>query len=516
VIIQLVRLRYMLMWARMRGKPGSFLVLVVLILLISFLLLNSGFLGMLLGLILACEKNFTQTIHLIFLVLFFSPYFLTIMLWGRTQPLFSETILLRYPIPATIRFAARHIIGILDPLWLAQTLFVVGLIAVLVSKNLVAPFNALICTPLFVSVSYLSASASLALISRATLHSRSHSLLCLAGLGLFTTSIIAASFLKKSVSILNSPALEFLPSAAATHLLLEKSAVAFICYGVILAGWSFLSAGLLKRLEASSPSLSNRNPGRWETRIARVFASLFAGPWSPLIERSLLYHLRCNRVRINLAITIPAIMLMLHFMDRSLNPAEMLLIRLALLFVSGLFSVSTMMFNAYGYDGGGLLRLALYPIPFASTLYCANLASLVLSLTVGSSASLFVGTMRGLPIDPRAFLMLLLAACAGSFFLAALGLFSSTYMPTRAQFDRVFGGDTSPQTRGMICAIMFCSLLTAFQLSNASKTSQPTQFWWAFLMLLVFCVCLFIFSLRRVGRIIITKREDLLIDLCNK
>jgi hypothetical protein len=502
------------MWAQIRGRQSSFLIFITLILLPIVLGLSSGFAGIRLGLLLGAEPYKALTFHVIFLILYASSISLTIVLWARSQSVLSETFLRRYPVPPTTRFAARHIIGLLDPVWLAHIILIVGLLIIPVSRHAVAPMNALICAPVFILVSYLSAAAFLALLDRAALRLGGAGLLGIAGFALFSAAGIAAPFLNSPAKILCSRALDFLPPAAAARLLLENSVIAFICYGAILTGWCFLFAGMLKRLESSSPSIAGRDRGRAEAVVARFFARFFGKSWSPLIERSLLYHLRCNRVRVNIGITIPAILFMLHFMDRSHNPAEMLMIRSALLFVSGLFSVSMMMFNAYGYEGGGMARLALCPVPYAATLHCANLASLSLSLVIGSVASLFVAAMNGFPFRFSALLIFLSAAWAGSFFLAALGLFSSVYFPKRAQYDRVFGNDSSSVTHATICAVMFFSFTAAFWLAKVFKTPGPTPFWWAFPMLLALCAYLYILSFKRIGRLLVRRREDLLLNLC--
>jgi hypothetical protein len=505
----------MLMWAQIRGRHSSFLICGALILLVAFLGLNSGFVGMNVGLHFSPGLIGAQTILIIFWSLYAASVSLTIALWAHPQAVLSESVLRRYPISPTSRFLARHIIGLLNPTWLACILFIIVLLIALVLRRSVAPINALICAPFFISVTYLSAAAALALLRRAASHARNAGLLGMVALVVFTFAGIAIPNLHSPARILSSRALDFLPPAAAARLLLENSPVAFICYGVILAGWCFLLAGLLKRMEVSCPSIAGRCFEKVEAGVARFLARIFGKPRSPLVERCLLYHLRCDRIRANLMVTIPAILLMLHFFDRSQNIAEMLMIRAALLFVSGLFSVSSMMFNAYGYDGGGMARLALYPVPLAATLTSANLASLVLSLAVGSASAILVSATTGFPFDPRTLVVFVSSAWAGSFFLATLGLFSSIFFPKRAHYDRIFGNDSSSGTQGIICAVMFLAFIAAIRLGSKFETSGPVQFWWAFPMLLALCVYLYILSFKWIDRLLARRREDLLQNLCS-
>jgi len=518
VIAQLIRYRYLLIWARIRGRRSSFLIFGILVLLAVFLGLNSGFAGTVLGLLVVRGSTGAETIHAVFFILYAASIFLTIVLWAQPNPLLSEAALSRYPISPTTRFVARHIIGLLDPLWLTYIIFSAALFVILVFGHVVAPINALVCALLFISASYLSAAASLALFNRAALHPAGASLFGMVIFATFTTAAIAIPFMKFPARILSSGVLDFLPPAAAARLLLENSAIAFLCYGVILAAWCFLFAGVLRRMEACHPSISGNGPGKVETKMARFLSRLlsrFLGKaWPPLVERSLLYHLRCNRIRVNIGITIPVILFILHFMDRSQNPAEMLFIRAALLFVSGLISVSMMMFNAYAYDSGGITRLALYPVPFAATLHSANLASLVLSLTVGSAAASILSATARFPTDLRMLVIFVSAAWAGSFLLAALGLFSSVYFPKRAQFDRIVGSNSSLETQAIICIVMSLAFIAAIRLAAMFETSGPIQFWWAFPVLPALCICLYIASLKWISRLLTRRREDLLLKLC--
>jgi hypothetical protein len=515
MITQLIKLRYLLLWAQIRGKQSSFLVFGILILFVALWELNSGFVGIYVGLLLSREMISVRAIHFVFWILYAASIALTVVTWARPQAAFSDPTLRRYPISPKTRFLARHVIGLLDPLWLTVILFTVGLLTILVLKESIAPINGLICALFFISVSYLSAALLLALLQRAAWHPRSASLIGMAAVAVFTAAGITVPFLKSPASLFSWPALDFLPPAAAAHLLFEDSALAFVCYGVILAGWCYLFARLLKRMEAAHPSNSRRRSGKVEATIARFLSFFFGKAWSPLVERSLLYHLRCDRIRVNLGIAILAIPLMLHFLDRSQNIPEMLMIRAALLFVSGLFSVSNMMFNSYGYDGSGMARLALCPVPFATTLISASLASLLLSFVVGSASSSVVLSTMGFSIDPSTLVIFVSSAWAGAFFLATLGLFSSIYFPKQAHYDKIFGSDSSTGTQGIVCAVIFFTLMAAIRLASIFDASGPVQFWWAFPVLLAFCVYLYLFSLKWIGRLLAHRREDLLRNFCN-
>lgn len=425
-----------------------------------------------------------------------------------------DAVLRRYPLTRMGRLSLRHVSGLLDPVWL---FLAVSTIWVAAGYSAAGPYRALLTVPvalLFIGICYLS---SVVLLSVADLILSRRGGGTILGATAFLLFVAAGLLAVSGADPSNASgwreadlALRLLPPGAAASLLGGLDSPSALPDVTTLLLWAgFLASALVcaeRRALSDTPV----------TAVSDAFGilcdrmeGLFSGSFGPLVGKALRYHLRCDRVRFSFAGTVPLALLLPRFMSRGGGPYMAFLETAALMFLSAILATASITLNQFGYDGDGVRRYWLLPIPAVSALRAASVASLLSGGALGLVAIAGVPLMAGFPADARAVVILGSSAAAGLFFFNALGLWTSVAYPRKSNFRGVVGNELSfGATLGIGLGIAI-ALATAFVVEKSVPCALLLASWWGFTVVPVVCASLYLISFRLVSRAM-TARRDLL------
>ena len=425
-----------------------------------------------------------------------------------------DAVLRRYPLTRMGRLSLRHVSGLLDPVWL---FLAVATIWVAAGYSAAGPYRTLLTVPvalLFIGICYLS---SVVLLSVADLILSRRGGGTILGATAFLLFVAAGLLAVSGADPSNASGwreadlvLRLLPPGAAASLLGGLDSPSALPDVTTLLLWAgFLASALVcaeRRALSDTPA----------TAVSDAFGilcdrmeGLFSGSFGPLVGKALRYHLRCDRVRFSFAGTVPLALLLPRFMSRGGGPYMAFLETAALMFLSAILATASITLNQFGYDGDGVRRYWLLPIPAVSALRAASVASLLSGGALGLVAIAGVPLMAGFPADARAVVILGSSAAAGLFFFNALGLWTSVAYPRKSNFRGVVGNELSfGATLGIGLGIAI-ALATAFVVEKSVPCALLLASWWGFTVVPVVCASLYLISFRLVSRAM-TARRDLL------
>ncbi len=435
-----------------------------------------------------------------------------LLLGKGTRQSSLETVLRRYPLTRMGRLSLRHLSGLLDPVWL---LIAVSTGAVAAGCTGDGPGRTLLIIPvalLFIGICYLSSLVLLSVVDLILSHRGGGTVLGATAFLLF----LAAGLLVASPSDSSNAlpwheadlALRFLPPGAAASLLAGlRSPSGLLDVATLLLWFCFLAFALVL---AERRTLSDRSVTSVSEAFALVcdrVADLFESSFGPLVGKALRYHLRCDRVRFSFAGTVPLVLLLPRFMGRGSNPYMTFLETAALMFLSAILATASITLNQFGYDGDGVRRYWILPIPAVSALRAASVASLLSGGTLGLVAIAGLPLLAGFPLDGRVVTILASSAAAGLFFFNAVGLWTSVVSPRRSNFRGVMGNALSfSATLGIGLGIAL-ALAAAFIAAEFIPYASFLASWWCFTVVPALCASLYLISYRLVSRAMNSRRD---------
>lgn len=516
----LIRLRYQLLWAQARTSNGKYALLVVLYVIgVSvFLFLSLGGFGAAVTAIYLGRGE--QIARWILTGIFLNGLIVGVLLGIGPKNAFSDEMLRRFPMTALGRLATRHLIGLLDPIWPLMMAILLGLA---VGFALANPWRILIGLPivvLYIAICYLTAAALLAVINRLLQHRGGGLALSALMFVLITGAIfirpVAVDSHGREWGQVADQVLRCLPPEIAASLL---SGVRFNTGAfdvALLLVWGTLFFWVLASLERRSPVAQSDRRLRisWENPYDKV-ASWFGPALGPLVAKSLRYHLRCNRVRLGLALAVSFLVIfprvfspVTHHVD--LNGLRFLL-TLVLFFMGSCSGTFVMTVNQFGYDGAGIQRYPTFPVPFSRALCAASIASLVLGYSVILVALVAWIVLSGFSFDVRMPLMLILAGTSGLFLFNAEGVWTTVLFPRSCNFQSVFGNQLSLGGNvAMFSQIVITVIPLTFVISGVIKAEHVLSRWWVLVLFSVLCVGLYVVTLRLVDGVLKSRRERLM------
>lgn len=455
----LVRMRYKLLWAQARtgaGKAAMFFA-VYLIGLIVFALVTLGFFGT--GVATAQSGRIAILTQGMLGSFFVSGLTVSLLMGVGPGAAFGDNVLRRYPLSNRWRFAAQHLIGVLDPVWL---LIGGSLLGLAVGFRWMHVCSLLVSIPtfaFFLAATYLCA-AIVALIVRKLLQYRTAGLiLTVLGVLLILTFVLVATTAVTSEDTsqiwpVANALLACTPARAAAwvvggYTLFSRVAAATILLSWVLAG--AIGLRIIERFELAMPPGSAELPegDDYYDAVARLFPARLR----PLVAKSLRYHLRCNRVRYSLVMTAP-ILLFISLLGNHPGSDKGTLL-LAFMFVAGFFATMVMAVNYFGWDAAGMRRYPLLPIALPDALKAHSYSSMLLGF-LDAIGTMMVGIVVLRPrLSAQAYLFLAFDIVAGLFFLHAVALWIVVWAPKRADFSVMMGNVVSlPAKLLMIASIM--------------------------------------------------------------
>lgn len=510
-----VRLRYQLLWAQARTSSGRRALFIAAYAFGGSLLLLLSFGGSAAAMLSSLLERGEETARWIFTGIWVNGVTTGLLLGRGVPPASLDAALGRYPLTRMGRLCSRHLTGLLDPIWLFLSAITLGLAA---GFAVAGPGRTVLSLPavlLFIAICYLS---SLVLTTVAGL------LLSCRGGG---TIVGAAAFILFSAAglltaFLTDPAnaswrhgtdlvLRFLPPGAAASLLASAYSQEQLLDLTSLLLWFVFLGAALKTVEgcttAKGPVASISDS---VGVLLKGVESLFGHSIGPLVGKALRYHLRCDRVRFSVAATVPLVLLLPHFMGRGGGPYRVFLETMALMFLAGILATASITLNQFGYDGGGICRYWILPIPAVSSLFAASIASLFLG------GGLVLVAIAGLPLlaefrlDFRAAVMLTSSACSGLLLFNSLGLWTSVLSPRRGSFRGVIGNELSfGATLAIGLGIAF-ALAVSFAAEKLVPFAELLDQWWTFPLLAVLCAALYVTSYRSISKFFPARRESLI------
>jgi hypothetical protein len=514
LIGNLIRLRYKLMWARMRTRNGKIALFVAgyLALALFGLLMAGG--GVSAGVAAIRSGQGELIAGVVLTAVYFQALISTVLLGFGINAVFTETELRRYPVTARERFVARHCIGILDPFWFLVLVIDFGLlIGMYVFGNASLGLGALGILLLFVS-NYMLARA-LALAMERLTKGKTGSLVVMAGISCFGFLGALIPTLEKHKDwadrLLN--VLRLTPGFAAAGMVAGSTTTALYGLG-LLVWWGLGFAAILRWLErAPAPRKREAETSTiaWESGFERLGA-LFGPRNGPLVGHWLRFYVRNNRFRTLALITLPMMVFLTYNFGRNRHEHAQALFAAAVgtFPITSFLCTSRIAVNYFGYTDGGCRRLFLLPIRPGDTLRTASYASLLLG-----GGMLVLGTVLWLAAAPVpkngiGLLMLVASGLAGLFGFHAAGLWSSIYGPRRGKYDKGFGNDMSLAGNivfigGMVSALIVPQIL----LSTAPWAVSPAG-WWIAVAAAALALVFYRVSLRLVGEHVERHREHLM------
>ncbi len=523
-IALLVKLRYRLLWAQARTRNGKVALFFILYLLGISVAVFLGLGGIGTAVALAKLGRGEQVARWILSALFLNALIAGIVLGIGPRHAFSESVLRRYPMTRMDRLAARHLIGLLDPMWLLMLALVLGLAF---GFSLIYPWQILAGLPasiLCVATCYIATASLLLMIDR-MLQSRAGTLI-LGGLVLLLINAVAIpmQFLAASgapgLKNVADHVLRYTPPGAAAALLAGAGIGTQVFSAVTLIGWGVLLVWAIAALERSSPAVRTESGSdlSWENQYDNV-ASLFGPTLGPLVAKSLRYHLRCNRVRFGLVMAVPMIVLfprILTMVPRhtQVSADASFLITLVFFLVGAYSSTMVLAVNHFGFDGPGIRRYLIVPAPFSGALLAGSLASLLIGECVVLVSLILWMAMSGLSFDLRVPTMFFFSGNCGLFLMNACGLWTTTLSPRRCDFKGVFGNQLSLGGNVLMFLQIFLIVIplnyALFAGDTGADSRQILEWWWLSPLFTLFFVTLYVVTVRLMGPVLKWRRERLI------
>ena len=191
----LVRLRYRLLWAQARTSGGriAILLMVYLLVMLVFLFFSlGGFGAAMVGVKLGRGEAIARGV---LTSLFVWGIMISVVFGVGPRAAFSDVVLRRYPLTAIGRLTARHLIGLLDPVWFLLVASAIGLAIGFAVLGAGSVFVGLPAALLFIAVSYLATVLLLSLIDRTMQSGTGATVLSAVAFGLLSFSGLAISWL---------------------------------------------------------------------------------------------------------------------------------------------------------------------------------------------------------------------------------------------------------------------------------------------------------------------------------
>ena len=512
----LTRLRYRLIWARMRTSNGRLILFFALYLLGASVALLMAFGGMGAAIMESRFYGAGSLAQWTLTMFFINGVGLSLMFGLGTQEAFSEEWLRRYPLKAKERFIIRQIIGLLDPIWAFVAAGAFGLAAGFWLFGGGKIILGAIGAALFIAASYLATVCLFSFIGRVMRSRRASStfgilVLAMLSFGPLAVSLLVSSKAEDAWRFIERLLL-FTPPGAAAAMMAEDRLSTALGPAALLVVWVAALVLLLKKIESlrldaeanSSGGLSN---GDWDNFYDRI-AGMFGRRYAPFVSKSLRYHLRCNLIRFSL-LTSPLLVLFAKFLAVGGDQRAEGIVTFGLFFLTGSLTSVSMNLNLFGYDGAGVRRYAVLPSTLVTALQAGSLASLLLRAVVMLAAVALWIIFERKEFDSGALLMALEVAVSGLFLFNALGLWTSVLSPKAADFNALWNNRLSFGAN----VVMFCAAFPfgiAMALSRHIDPSDLLRFWPLGLVMTALSAAFYLFSMKMIEPVLNREREKLI------
>ncbi|MBS1856858.1 MAG: hypothetical protein JST11_15930 [Acidobacteria bacterium] len=511
LILELLGLRYKLLWAKTRSRNGRIALFLTgyLLLLLLFVLMAFGGFGAAIAAVRAGKS--LAIAQAVLTSLFIQAVISTNILGFGMNNLFNETELRRYPLSAADRALARHITSLLDPFWFLFLLLELGFALGLYGLGAAGFWNSTLAVLLMFLVNYLCARVVAAYIDRLMKRKGGPAiLLSLVMLLSILPGALAPLFEKnKALGARVVEHLGFLPSFAAADAMLGGFGAASRGF-LLLVFWTAAFALLLIRVEKRPPERRAAAATRltWESPFDR--AGAFFGPaLGPFVAHWLCFYARNPRTRTLMLLSLPLTAFLTYSTGHTLGADGLFVAALGTASLATFFGTARIAVNQFGYSGGGFRRYLLLPGDPAGALRAGSYASLIMG--AAAIPVLLVAWIALVPpFDPRRIVMLLASALTGLFLFNAAGVWVTLLNPRKGNYDSNFGNDLSLGGNVVVIGSVLCAMLLPRLLHHFAPAAVSPQSWWMLLPLPALAAALYRVSLTAAGPVFTARRERLL------
>ncbi|HMC58607.1 MAG TPA: hypothetical protein VKJ01_05395 [Candidatus Solibacter sp.] len=519
LIAELVRLRYKLMWAKTRSRNGRialFLAGYILLVMLIALLTSGGFGA---ALVAVRSGKAEMVARAVLGVLFLEGLIATTILGFGMNAIFSETELRRYPVNATERRVARHLIGIVDPFWFLFLALEVGLAVGLYAAGAGSFWLGFLAALLLFLCNYLAARV-LALIVDRVMQRKSGAFILLAvilSLSLGPSLLIPAFKENPQLGRATVNTLRYTPPFGAAAAMVRTDSGAVLGLGTVV-WWGLGLGAALVVLErrpprvrvASQSALAKSAAITFDGPFDRLAATLFDAEDAPLVAHWLRFYARNNRFRTFHLLSLPLVAFMTFAVSAQSGAGGLFATALGTIGCVSFLASSRISLNLFGYVGGAFRRYFLLPTDPSAALRTGSYASLLLSASILPFALLAWAVFAPVAFDPRKLFMLAGTGTTGLFVFHGLGLWVTLFNPRRGNYSSSLGNDLS--LGGNI--VLMGGVMTGIFLPKALLRWAPAFVsagnWWEVLPLALAGIGFYVVSLKAAGPLFVARREKLL------
>ena len=513
LILRLVGLRYQLLWAQTRTRNGRIALFFAgySIAILVIILLTAGGYG---AALVAVHSGHAEAVAQAVLGgLFLNGLIISVVTGFGINSAFSDVALRRFALNAPERLAARHLTGILEPVWLFLLALCLGLSTGMYVFGAGGFWLGAVAVVLMVMTDYVLARVMATLIEWLS-HVRGGTAIlflmlmsiCLTP-GLVIPRLAHAHGAKQAVMAW----LSYSPPFAAAALTVRAGSAGLLQQFGILAGWIVVLVALLIWLErqAVRPRSAAAAAVTWNDNYER-FASIFGPSMAPLAGRTLRYYVRSNKVRFNYIAALPLLAFLTFGPSQGLAHPHYFLRALGTFTIAGFLGTAVMATNQFGFDSSGFRRYFLLPVPPAEILRASSYTALFLGSFLVAAAMVLWMLFAPVPFDPRIECMLLAAGVGGLCLFNGLAIWTSLLSPRRTNFETTFGNQLSLAANVLLIGGVLAAIFGSMALSKSVSQDAVLNDWWIAILFAVLAVLFYLYSLRRGAEVFVSRREVLL------
>jgi hypothetical protein len=509
LIGELVKLRYKLLWAKMRSRNGRIALFLTgyLILIGAVTLLATG--GMGAAMLMVRSGRAEELTRNVLSAIFLEAVLASSILGFGMNAVFNDVELRRYPLTPAERRAARQLTGLADPFWLLFLALDLGLAVGLYAMGAGSLGVGLTVVLLLFLCNYLSARVVALTLDRMMQYRAGSAILLAIVLALSLMPSMFATGMSAEQQAVWMRVLSYTPPFGAAAAMLHEGAG--MSGAAVILAWIAGSLVLLARLESLAPVrtvAASPVKAEYDTPYDRV-ASWF-GEDSVLVGHWLRFYLRNNRTRAMSVLALPLMAFLAWKNGQQFGPNGFYITAMGAFPAATFLGVARITVNQFGYAGGGFRRYFLFPTEPGAALRAGSRASMLIG---GASIPVLLAAWIVLAPKPLNPLMVIALACssvAGLHLFHTAALWVTLFNPRKGNYNSSLGNDLSLWGNILVIGGVLVALVGPMLMKKFWPTPVQPENWWMSLVPLALGVGLYRVSLRRAAAMLGPRREKLL------
>jgi hypothetical protein len=513
LILQLVGLRYKLLWAQTRTRNGRIALFLsgYLFAVLIMILMTAGGIGA--AMIAVRSGQAKMVAQAVLGGLFVNALIASVVTGFGINTAFTDGALRRYALSAGDRMAARHLTGILEPVWIFVLALDMGLVTGLYAFG-AGRFWVGTAAVLLLSIANYLVARVLATLIEWLSHVKGGTAILFVMLigacmlpGLLIPRLAHAHGARETMMA----ALHYTPPFAAAALTMKAAAEGMPREFGLLAVWiaALLVALAAIEKQAARPRSAAAVAATWDHRYERI-ASIFGPSMAPLVGRTLRYYVRSNKVRFNYIAAIPMLTFMTFNKAGEGGPQHYFVRALGAFAIIGFLGTAVMSTNQFGFDASGFRRYFLLPIAPGAILRASSYTALFVGGSLVVVALMLWMLFAPVPYDPRMGPMLLATGVAGLYLFNGLSLWTSLLAARATNFETTFGNQLSLGANVLLIGGLLGAIAGVAVLDQTVSPAAVLNHWWAPMLAAAVAVAFYVYSLRAGAAVFVSRRERLL------